>query len=244
MLLATDLDGTFLGGSLEHKKRLYKLFQNDLITLVFVTGRGIESILPLFEDEIMPRPSYIISDVGATVVYGDTLKPVEPLQSGIKKKWPGSAGVLQHFKDAEWLQYQPVAQQRRCSFFLKDASRVQQAKQMADEINCDVIYSAGKFLDVLPKGVNKGSTLTNLLEYLKVNKNNVLIAGDTMNDFSLYECGFNSVAVGASEPALLKATSSMKHVFHAQIPGAGGIIEAMEHFKVFKSFINAALHVA
>lgn len=245
MLLATDLDGTFLGGELHYREQLYKLIKNNnSIQLVFVTGRGIESILPLFNDAFVPKPNYIICDVGATILNGKTYEPVEPLQENIKKSWTGTFNILQHFKHIDWLQYQQVPQQRRCSFFLKDAALLPKVKKLAEEINCDVIYSAGKFLDILPKGVNKGSSLTNLIHHLEVPAEEVLVAGDTLNDLAMYTAGFRGVAVGASEAALLKATKHLQQTYHAATAGAGGILEAMDHFDTFRPFIQPLLHVA
>ena len=80
MILATDLDGTFLGGTAQHKEHLYKTIrENDDFRLIFVTGRGVESVLPLLSDPVIPRPDYIICDVGATVLDGHTLRPVQPI---------------------------------------------------------------------------------------------------------------------------------------------------------------------
>ena len=77
MILATDLDGTFLAGSAESRARLYQLINaHPMIRLVFVTGRGLESVMPLLSDPGIPAPEYIICDVGATVVDGGTLQPV------------------------------------------------------------------------------------------------------------------------------------------------------------------------
>ena len=41
MVLATDLDGTFLGGSEEDRQRLYRWIESnrDSVGLIFVTGR-------------------------------------------------------------------------------------------------------------------------------------------------------------------------------------------------------------
>lgn len=48
MLLATDLDGTFLAGDPDNRQRLYALISaHPWIKLVFVTGRGLESVQPL-----------------------------------------------------------------------------------------------------------------------------------------------------------------------------------------------------
>jgi len=54
--------------------------------LVFVTGRGLESILPLLGDPTIPSPDYIIADVGATIVDRD-LRPVGRLQQDIAARW-------------------------------------------------------------------------------------------------------------------------------------------------------------
>ncbi len=58
----------------------------------------------------------------------------------------------------------------------------------------------------------------------------ILVAGDTLNDLSMYTAGFRGVCVGDSEPALTAATAALTHTFHAQAPGCGGILEAIEHF--------------
>jgi hydroxymethylpyrimidine pyrophosphatase-like HAD family hydrolase len=101
-----------------------------------------------------------------------------------------------------------------------------------------VIYSAGKFLDVLPKGVNKGSTLLKLVQHLKVNTEDVLVAGDTLNDLAMYHCGFKGVVVGNAEPQLLDATLDIPNVYQAHRAGAGGILEALKQFDNFSHYCN------
>ncbi|HSJ80481.1 MAG TPA: HAD family hydrolase, partial [Thiobacillus sp.] len=94
MLLATDLDGTFLAGDPETRLRLYQLIaDNPEIKLAFVTGRGLENVIPLLSDPTIPVPDYIICDVGATVVEGVTRQPVQPLQAAIDAVWPGERTV-------------------------------------------------------------------------------------------------------------------------------------------------------
>ena len=74
MLLATDLDGTFLGGKQSDRLKLYRLIREEKkISLLFVTGRGVESVMPLLSNPVIPNPDYIICDVGATVLDGNHL---------------------------------------------------------------------------------------------------------------------------------------------------------------------------
>lgn len=234
MLLATDLDGTFLGGKSLHKQTLYRLIrERDDITLVFVTGRGLESVLPILNDPIIPNPDYIICDVGATIVHGHTLEPVEPLQGLIEQKWPGRLRVEETLAHLTDLDYQEVPQQRRCSFFTASETVIENVRGSVAVLECDVIYSAGRFLDVLPQGVNKGSSLQQLISYLGIDETEVLVAGDTLNDLAMYNCGFKGVVVGNAEASLVKAIKGMKQVYYARSAGAGGILEAMSWFHDF-----------
>lgn len=234
MLLATDLDGTFLGGKSLHKQQLYRLIRKskDAI-LVFVTGRGLESVIPILNDPIIPNPDYIICDVGATIVNGHTLEAVDVLQSGIEKKWPGHLKIIETLKDVDNLSYQKVPQQRRCSFFTDDETAVEKVKSKIRQLGCDIIYSANRFLDVLPGGTNKGSSLTSLIHYLNYNPADVLVAGDTLNDLAMFECGFKGVVVGNSETKLINATDAIDGIYYAKAAGAGGILESLNYFNQF-----------
>lgn len=237
MLLATDLDGTFLGGTTEDKEQLYSLLQRQKdIQLVFVTGRGIRSVLSLLENNALPRPEYIIGDVGATVTHLPTLMAVEPVQSHIAAKWPGDH-VRETLKTVKGLLQQEAHQQYRCSYYYDDNTDIEGAREIAASLQCDLVLSAGKYLDILPAGVNKGFTLKQLLQVLALPHQNVLVAGDSMNDYSMYETGFKGVVVGDSEPELIARTAGMPHVLQAQRTGAGGILEAMAFFPEFGIYL-------
>jgi len=237
MLLATDLDGTFLGGSVSKKRKLYRLLRSQSdIKLVFVTGRGIETVLPLLHDPTIPIPHYIISDVGATVVDGLTREPIAAIQSDIEQRWPDEHLLKQHLSAIPGIQPQEVPQQRRCSFYYDDRVDLNAVREIANQHQCDVLLSAGKYLDILPGNVNKGTTLKKLVQLIGFPEDKVLVAGDTYNDYSLFQTGYKGVAVGKSEPALLAAVDDMDHVFQATKEGAGGILEAMRHFEPFRGY--------
>ncbi|TWF45079.1 sucrose-6F-phosphate phosphohydrolase [Chitinophaga polysaccharea] len=237
MLLATDLDGTFLGGTPEDKERLYHLLHhNKEIQLIFVTGRGIRSVLNLLEDTALPRPEYIICDVGATVTHLPTLAAVEPVQSNIAAKWPGDH-VRETMKKVRGLLHQEAQQQYRCSYYYDEETDIESAREIAASLQCDMVLSAGKYLDILPGGVNKGYTLQQLLEILVLPHHKILVAGDSMNDITMYETGFKGVVVGDSEAELVRRTAGMSHVLQAQRAGAGGILEAMAFFPEFRSYL-------
>lgn len=211
MLLATDLDGTFLAGDPAKRHQLYQLINlHPEIDLAFVTGRGLEYVLPLLSDPTIPTPDYIICDVGATVVDGETLHPIQPLQAEIEMKWPGEHQIEEMMGDFPEFIRQDVPQERRCSYFGESEHVSEKLHQIADELGCDLLYSAGRYLDFLPRGVNKGSTLLGLVEHLGLSVDEVLVAGDTLNDLSMYQFDFPGVCVGRSESDKKKCTKKTR----------------------------------
>jgi glucosylglycerol-phosphate synthase len=234
LVLATDLDGTFLAGDSDERQRLYRLIaRHPDIRLVWITGRGLEAVMPLLSDPSLPRPDYIVCDVGATVVDGHTLQPLQPLQSSIDARWPGERKVAHAMRAFPALIRQDVPQERRCSYYcapeaLAPARVGIEAAAMA--LDCAVLYSADRYLDILPPGTDKGRTLLALARQLQLPHERILVAGDTLNDLSMYIAGFQGVCVGESEAGLLEATRNIDNVLHAQAPGCGGILQAIDHF--------------
>nr|WP_024308979.1 glucosylglycerol-phosphate synthase [Pseudomonas sp. P818] len=231
MLLATDLDGTFLAGDPEDRLSLYQtIAAHPEIKLAYVTGRSLEAVLPLLADPTLPQPDFIIADVGATLVHGDSLQPIQPLQSVVDARWPGETQVASAIEPFG-LERQDVPQARRCSYFCTPEQAANPAlREIADELGCDLLYSAELYLDFLPRGVNKGSSLQALADWLELDHDQVLAAGDTLNDLSMLSASFHGVCVGQSEAALLEATRSHSRTLHASRPGCGGILEAFAHF--------------
>ncbi|MFI8481104.1 glucosylglycerol-phosphate synthase [Pseudomonas sp. NPDC078700] len=231
MLLATDLDGTFLAGDPEDRLSLYQtIAAHPEIKLAYVTGRSLEAVLPLLADPTLPHPDYIIADVGATMVHGDSLQPIQPLQNAVDARWPGESQVASAIEGFN-LERQDVPQVRRCSYFCTpEQAAAPELQAAADALGCDLLYSAARYLDFLPKGVNKGSSLEALAEWLELDSDQVLAAGDTLNDLNMLNSKFHGVCVGKSEQALLDATLHHSRTLHAHRSGCGGILEAFAHF--------------
>lgn len=233
--LVTDLDGTFLKNNLEMNTSciLYDFIHKfrDEIILVYATGRGYESIVPLISHPILPSPDYIIADVGATVLKKNerSYESVISIQSNIEKNWPGREYVLSLIQEHTNIKLQNVPQERRCSFTFDDPKELKKALKIFQNENLDVMVSAGKYLDILPSGVSKGNALLQLVEIENFAKDTILVAGDTLNDLSLIETGFKAVIVGGAEDALKKIADGNPQIYLAEKSGPDGVWEGAKY---------------
>jgi len=233
LVLATDLDGTLLAGTQQARRRVRNLFSGGLpgAKLVYVTGRALESIIPLLSDSTLPQPDYIIADVGATVVHGD-LRPVDPLHHEIAARWPGPQVILQQLARFPLLRRQTVPQERRCSFLVNEGGISDELRAVVEALDCDLLFSAGRYLDVLPRGISKGATLRRLALAEGFDMDSIVVAGDTLNDLSMYATGFKGIVVGGAEPALIECARKFPRVFIANDEGCGGILTGLAHHGV------------
>ena len=230
-VLATDLDGTFLGGSEEDRRKLYDWIEENRTTigLIFVTGRDPRFIVDLCDDGV-PWPEYVVGDVGTTIasVEDREIQPISTLEEEIAEAWGDSGDrVREALADAPGLTLQPTEFRYRVSFDLDPAAADRATADKVEEMGLDWLVSDNKYFDVLPKGVSKGPSIKRLVNYLGIPPDAVLCAGDTLNDLSMLECGLPAVAVGGAEDALLDRVSPLGHVYVAKAHGAGGILEAV-----------------
>ncbi len=229
--LATDLDGTFLAQDAYLAEPLYDQLRRSMnSTLIFVSGRSLETIRPLVDDLLIPSPDYIIADVGATVVDGRNFAHVQPLQSMLAQNWPGPNAILLALPELEEFERQPVPQERRMSFYARPGQVTEELLGKIRSMGCNPIYSHGRYLDILPQGVDKGTTLHRLLELLKLDHKQTVIAGDTLNDYDMLALGINGIVVGNAEEPLRKKLGDRSHIYYAKAHGPEGVHEGLKHF--------------
>ncbi|WP_158964956.1 HAD-IIB family hydrolase [Chachezhania sediminis] len=238
-VLATDLDGTFLGGSDKDREMFYGWIEasRDRVGLIFVTGRDPGFISDLTKRRGVPRPDYVVGDVGTTIASVDHhhfLSPIQALEAHISEAW-GDAGarVNAALRGVSGLRLQPTLFRHRVSYDMDPAEFDPRAVEIVEDLGLDALISDNRFFDVLPKGVSKGPSLRRLLEYLGVEEGRTLVAGDTMNDLSMIASGLPAVAVGNSEEALKKEVADLRSVTVAQAHGVAGIAEAIQRFEMF-----------
>lgn len=233
LILATDLDGTFLGGTMDQRRGLYDYLRQwrDRVLLVYVTGRDLGFIQQLKDEGLVPHPDFVIGDVGTTVVRGPDFGALAEVQDPIAALWDDAGDRVRAMLEGEpGIKPQPTRFERRMSYYYEPDRLRPQTVEKIRAAGFDVILSADLYLDVMPRGVAKGPTLRRFIDTLDLPARHVLVAGDTMNDLSLFETGLDGVAVGNSEPRLVAELPRLTRTYHSPQPGCAGILDAIRHF--------------
>ncbi len=230
-LLATDLDGTFVGD----RKGLDELLgfyasREYSVSLVYITGRHYQSALSLIKEENLPKPDVLITDVGTEIRSGDILEKDLEWEKRMLGHWQPEA-IDKAAASFDGLQKQVLPVTNRCSYYAKDFNIVEMFEQqlISAGIPHKLIYSGGRDLDILPADSGKGAALEYILDKFDARQAKILVAGDSGNDKEMLTLGFPSVIVGNAQPELLNSTEDPM-IFRASKVCAGGIQEAWNHF--------------
>lgn len=236
-MLATDLDGTFIGDPVAMND-LWADLEQAGITVAFSTGRHLPSIQAFYADAKTPRRAQACVCMVGTEIWhlGRTgYERDEEWSRRISHDWDRDRVVsivaslpAATPQPAEW------QSQFKSSWFL-ESDAVRSVAAIGDQLDAEglrakVIYSAGRFLDLLPEDSGKGEAVRYLADRLSIDPQNVVTAGDTGNDLDMMrpELGFRSIAVGNAAEEL--RTYEAPAVYHAAASYAAGIREGLVHY--------------
>ena len=234
-MLATDLDKTLLGDS-KALKKINKIFsglrEKNKLKLVYVTARSIESYNELILNETLLVPDALICSVGTEIYIRKSMRKMP--------NWPiaidwDTEFINSHLANLPGLTKQPSTEQReyKVSYFLdNNYPSLQEVRDILGG-QCEVIYSNTKYLDVLPKGIHKGSAIKFLADSWEIDHSNIIACGDSANDISMIE-GNNAIVVGNAQMELLEwlSLSSQPKAYIATQRYANGMVEGLKHFGI------------
>jgi len=234
-LLAADIDGTMLGDALG-ETLLHQFFtsQNELVMLAYVTGRHRQSVLTLIEEDRLPRPHFICSEVGTEILdmndpsnhmgqaYADQASQGWDLQE-IYDRGLGDGIRRQEFE---------TGQPRFQAGFYWDA-RPESLQAFHDRLShLEQIYiqaSYNTYIDVFPISHGKGKAVRFLQEQLGLSADHVAVAGDSGNDRQMFETGFKGIVpVNALDE--LKFLASQSWHYHSPYPAGRGVLDGLNYF--------------
>ena len=101
-----------------------------------------------------------------------------------------------------------------------------------EKIRVKVIYSHGKYVDILPIRASKGLAVRYLAIKWGLPPEHIMVAGDSGNDEEMLSGDVLGVVVGNYSPEL-KRLRGKPRIYFAENSYADGIIEGIEHYQFF-----------
>lgn len=232
-LLVSDVDGTLLGND-EALTEFAEWYQENCgrLRLVYNSGRFVDSVWESIASSDLPKPAAIIGGVGTQIRCRSTGSEIGQWPEGVDD-WDSRTirDVLSEFRELE-LQPLEFLSEYKISYYAHGASHdlIQELSDRLEEANCqaELVYSSNRDLDVLPRGVNKGTAAAHLARRWEYGAEQVFVSGDTGNDIALFQQGFRGIVVGNARSELKCLTGS--RVFHSEREYAAGVQEGLMHW--------------
>lgn len=217
LLLCTDLDRTLLPNGPQPESRqarecFRRFVERKEVTLVYVTGRHKALVREAIDVYRIPRPNYVIADVGSTIYRLDDEEWAywEQWESEIDKEWHGQShdsihGLLKDIKDLR-LQERSKQNKHKLSYYVPiyvnqvDLGNKIEKKLRESNINTNLVWSIDEssnigLLDILPANASKRHAIEFLAQQLSFDINHTFFAGDSGNDISVMASPIHSVLV-------------------------------------------------
>lgn len=222
LLLCTDLDRTLLPNgpqpeSPEARARFAQVVASPEVRLAYVTGRHRALVETAMREYDLPRPDYVIGDVGSSIYRLDDAgwHPLPEWEAAIGADWAGADVTQLHalFADIAGLERQEAEKQGRFKLSYYTPAEVDvealraglRARLSAPGIRASLIWSIDEalgrgLLDVLPEHATKYHGVEFLMRRLGLSPEMTLFAGDSGNDLEVLASPVPSVLVANAMP--------------------------------------------
>jgi len=247
-VLASDIDNTLTGDRKELKtlsRELGRMRESDELFLILSTGRRLEQVIDGFESEGIPQPDAIVSQVGTEIYLPPFHRDQDPLhvwRDMLMEDFSRSE-ALKLLEGLEGVRMQPdhFNTDLKVSCYLDE---VQNPEAMVREIKrraeyegdglCQVVWSSGRDLDIIPAAAGKGQAIRFILNLLKLDVEQIIVAGDSGNDRSMFEEFMRGIIVANAKPELqqFKKEHPLPDIYMASAPYAAGVREGLEYFEL------------
>lgn len=233
-ILITDIDNTLVGDN-ESLRRILALLAKHSYNLAWgvATGRSLDLTLEVMSEHNIPMPDILICSVGTEIYYGPDLRKDKGWQTHISHRWKPEQikGVL---AELHFLQLQEPEGQRsvKISYYMQDnpdyLAEIHRRLQ-EEKLQCQVIYSHGQFLDILPHRASKGKAIRYIKYKYEFPSSKIMVAGDSGNDEDMLRGKNNALVVGNHSDEL-NVLKGRPRIFFSEHAYAAGVIDGLVHY--------------
>ncbi len=243
-VFASDIDNTLTGDrdALDDlRAELHRKWGEQELFVILSTGRRLEQVISGLEEEGLPEPDAVVSQVG-TEIYLPPLRPDKPPLDSWKERLQADYSreeARSFLEGLSGVEMQPdiFNTPLKVSCWLKgerpeETVRTLRSRCSAVSDRYQVVWSSGQDLDILPAAAGKGKAIRFLLEERGIDTHSVVVAGDSGNDSSMFQAFDRGIMVGNAKPELLalKRKFPENRWYAAEDSYAAGVKEGLEHF--------------
>lgn len=235
-LIVSDIDYTLIGDdkSLNEFDEIIKK-KNSHVGFAVATGRVVESTVEILKKKNIVMPDILITSVGSEIYYNnnDHLIYSKGWDAHISHLWQRDK-IVQLLTRYDFLKYQELKNQRKfkISYYTfnnkKNINRVSELL-IKNKIKCNLIFSHGQYLDILPYRASKGRAIRYLAYRWNIPFENILVAGDSGNDMEMLRGDLLGVVVSNYSPEL-EVLKGANRVYFSPKEFAAGIIDGINHY--------------
>ena len=232
----TDIDQTLLGDPAALRQFAETIRQNrKRLTFGIATGRRIDSALASMKKHGLPDPDVLISSLGTRIHYGSALSEDAYWADHVDHDWKGER-IRRALEDLPGLELQQKAKQSRLKIsYFYDGSKAPSVEEITTrlhqhELTANVLLSFGQFLDIVPSRASKGQALRYAALRLDIPLEQILVAGGSGADEDMMRGNTLAVVVANRHHEELSGLVDLDRVYFSAQAGAGGLLDAIEHY--------------
>lgn len=236
-MLISDIDYTLINEKGEEDlsalDELRERLKDPGLGFGVATGRSLELVKEVLENYDFPQPDIIVSSVGSEIYYGADFRPDKGYAQHISYGWKPER-IREVLADLPFVELQEPDTQRRfkVSYYMsEEGHHLNAVHAVLDDarLRCNVIYSHGQFLDILPYRASKGKAIRYLSHKWDIPPKDIAVSGDSGNDEEMLRGSFRGIVVG-NYARELEPLRGKRRVYFAAGHYARGVLEGLKHY--------------
>ena len=237
--LFTDIDQNLLGEP-QAIARFSEVMREQRSRVAFgiATGRTLKRAIQFLREHHLPPPDVLITSLGANIHYAPRLTMDQAWRDHINHLWNPLA-IRRILGEIPGLELQAMVDQDpfKISYTVEpetapDLEELVSLLRSRDQ-TVNAVLSFGKYLDIVPVRVSKGSAIRYVADQWGIPLERVLAAGGSGADEDMMRGNTLAVVVANRHKEELSQLVDVERIFFSKKPYADGIIEAIDHYDFF-----------